>query len=168
MDSTGPTHHPVLPGGLFPLRGLHPRVRLQTPLERCTGGSPAGGAHRRAHRESNTGVHILITPTCVTTLARCFRRSDTCPTSSSRGLPAARAPTRRRTNSWSANRTRSRPTPSAGTTTATPEPSEPGRHWAERTCDPYRGAGWGSGPDSSLFSMIFPNLSAGERSENVI
>lgn len=68
MDSTGPTHHPVLPGGLFPLRGLHPRVRLQTPLERCTGGSPAGGAHRRAHRESNTGVHIPITPTCVTTL----------------------------------------------------------------------------------------------------
>lgn len=109
-------------------------------------------------------------PTCVTTLTprSCFRRSDTCPTSSSRGPPAARAPTRRRTNSWSANRTRSRPTPSAGTTTATPEPSEPGRHRAERTCDPCGGAGWGSGPDSALFSMIFPNLSAGERSENVI
>lgn len=62
MDSTGPTHHPVLLGVFFPVRGLHPRVRLQTPLERCTGGSPAGGAHRRAHRESNTGVHIIITP----------------------------------------------------------------------------------------------------------
>lgn len=33
MDPPGPTHHPVLPGGLFPVRGLHPRVRLQAPLE---------------------------------------------------------------------------------------------------------------------------------------
>lgn len=59
-------------------------------------------------------------------LARCFHRSDTCPTSSSRGLPAVRRPSRRRSNTWSANRTRSRRTPSAGTTTATLEASEPG------------------------------------------
>ena len=65
MDSTGPTHHPVLPGGLFPVRGLHPRVRLQTPLERCPGGPPAGGAHRRAHREF---VRIVLTPTPATAL----------------------------------------------------------------------------------------------------
>lgn len=67
MDSTGPTDHPVLPGGLCPVCGIHPRVRLQAPLERRAGGSAAGGAHRRAHREYNPGVRIVITLARVTT-----------------------------------------------------------------------------------------------------
>lgn len=51
MDTTGATNHPVLPGGVRAVRRLHARVRLQAPLERRAGWAPAGGAHRRAHRE---------------------------------------------------------------------------------------------------------------------
>lgn len=54
-----------------------------------------------------------------------LRRSDTCPTSSRRSLLAAPSPTRPRTNSWSANPTRRRPTAtSGGSTSATLAPSE--------------------------------------------
>jgi len=53
VDAPRAAHHPVLPGRVLLLRGLHARVRLQAPLERRGGGAPAGGAHRRAHRECN-------------------------------------------------------------------------------------------------------------------
>ncbi|XP_076977556.1 phospholipid phosphatase 2 isoform X1 [Tamandua tetradactyla] len=43
-------HGAVLLGHLCPLRGLHPRVRPQTPLERRPHWAPAGGAGGRPHR----------------------------------------------------------------------------------------------------------------------
>ena len=51
-------------------------------------------------------------------------RSGTCPTSSSSAPLPARGRTRRRWNTWNANRVRSPPTRSRGTTTATPDPYE--------------------------------------------
>lgn len=59
MDAPGPTDHPVLPGGVRPVRRLHPGVRQQASLERRSDRSAAGGAHRCAHREFH--LHTLRT-----------------------------------------------------------------------------------------------------------
>ena len=52
-------NHPVLPGGLRSVRGLHPRLRLQAPLERRADGAAAGRACRRAQRESAVETFIM-------------------------------------------------------------------------------------------------------------
>lgn len=51
VGAAAPAHGAVLPGGLRALRGLHPRVGPQAPLERRARGPPAGGAGGRPHSE---------------------------------------------------------------------------------------------------------------------
>ena len=51
VDATGPTDHPVLPGGVRSVRGIHACLGPQASLERRAGGAPAGGAHRCSHCE---------------------------------------------------------------------------------------------------------------------
>lgn len=60
-------NHPVLPGGLRSVCGLHPGLRLQAPLERRADGAAAGRACRRAQRESPAEAFIscLIFPSAL-------------------------------------------------------------------------------------------------------
>lgn len=51
VGAAAAAHGAVLPGGLRLLRGLHPRVGPQAPLERRARGPPAGGAGGRPHCE---------------------------------------------------------------------------------------------------------------------
>jgi len=52
VGQTPPAHHPVLPGGLCGVCGLHPSLWLQAPLEWRAGGSAAGSACCCIQRES--------------------------------------------------------------------------------------------------------------------
>ena len=51
VGTAAAAHRSVLPGSLRPVRGLHPRVWPQTPLEWCSRRPPAGGAGGQPHCE---------------------------------------------------------------------------------------------------------------------
>lgn len=63
MGTSSPTNNSVLLGCIRDLRWIHASVWLQTPLERCTRGPLAGGAHR--HSQCKFQLDVTFQKPCI-------------------------------------------------------------------------------------------------------
>lgn len=108
MGTSSPTNNSVLLGCIRDLRWIHASVWLQTPLERCTRGPLAGGAHR--HSQCKFQLDVTFQKPCILFKMHFWvirhetpRRCGTSPIFSRNVFRANRKPRCRRPTNRSAN-----------------------------------------------------------------